>query len=179
MNIEDKKPIHAKPSLYAFYFEVLKEIALKYGYNLVLHGSMKRDLDLVAIPWQENIGSHDEMIEEFITHLGGDLQYANGVPRSLALKYNEKIDSSWLKYNITHHGRMHYIININRECKTVDNVRVDPQYYIDISIIPSSSEAKQKEIITKIRTIIRETWRSTDTVCEINQYLTELENLSK
>ena len=45
------KPIHAKPSLFAFYFEVIKEIGLKYGYNIVLHGSMNRDLDLIAIPW--------------------------------------------------------------------------------------------------------------------------------
>lgn len=47
---ESIKPIHAKPSLFSFYFEIIKEIGLKHGYNIVLHGSMNRDLDLIAIP---------------------------------------------------------------------------------------------------------------------------------
>jgi hypothetical protein len=127
------KPIHAKPSLYAHYFFDLKEIALKYGYNLVLHGSLNRDLDLVAIPWQETIGSHDEMIEEFIACVGGDLMFANGVDRSHAP------DQKWDKYNVTHHGRMQYVINLNRECKKVGEEWKDPQYYIDISVIPVPS----------------------------------------
>lgn len=58
---ETTKPIHAKPSLYAFYFDVIKEIGLQYGYNIVLHGSMNRDLDLIAIPWQEQIGDKIEI----------------------------------------------------------------------------------------------------------------------
>ena len=47
------KPTHAKPSYYAIMFEPLKKIAIKYGYNLVLHGSLNRDMDLIAIPWIE------------------------------------------------------------------------------------------------------------------------------
>jgi hypothetical protein len=124
------KPIHAKPSLYAYYFQGLKEIALKYGYNLVLHGSLNRDLDLIAIPWQETLGSHDEMIEEFIKEIGGELMFANGVDRSRAP------DRDWPKYKITYHGRMQYVINLNRECKLVNDEWTDPQYYIDISVIP-------------------------------------------
>ena len=48
------KPTHVKPSFYAFIYEQIKEIAKDYGYNLVLHGSMNRDLDLIAIPWIDN-----------------------------------------------------------------------------------------------------------------------------
>lgn len=129
--MKDKKPIQAKPSLYAHYFFLLKEIALRYGYNLVLHGSMARDLDLVAIPWQAEIGSHEEMIEEFVTVLGGDLMFANGVNRSHAP------DQNWEKFKVTHHGRMQYVINMNRECEMKDEVWTDPQYYLDISIMPT------------------------------------------
>lgn len=131
------KPIHAKPSLYAFYFEALKVIARKYGYNLVLHGSMNRDLDLVAIPWQEQIGSHDEMIEEFIHELGGDLMFANGVDRSRCKSVGEEIKREWGKYKVTHHGRMQYVINLNRQCEMVNQEWTDPQYYIDVSVIPA------------------------------------------
>lgn len=130
------KPVHAKPSLYAHYFFQLKEIALKYGYNLVLHGSMNRDLDLIAIPWQENIGSHEEMIEEFTNEIGGDLMFANGVNRSHAPEQN------WSKYKTTFHGRMQYVINLNRECELVNDVWTDPMYYIDISVIPIPNKSE-------------------------------------
>lgn len=128
------KPVHAKPSLYAHYFYQLKEIALKYGYNLVLHGSLNRDLDLIAIPWQVELKPHGDMIEEFVEALGGSLLFANGVDRSHAP------DQDWEKYRTTHHGRMLYLINLNRECFMKDGEWTDPQYYIDISVIPALKE---------------------------------------
>lgn len=116
------KPIHAKPSFYALMFEPLKEIALKYGYNLVLHGSLNCDLDLIAIPWQENLGEVDEMIKEFCNYAGGKTN--NDVP------------------SVAPHGRKWYVIDIFRggyfegdgfhEIKYYD----DPQYYLDISVTP-------------------------------------------
>jgi hypothetical protein len=130
------KPTHAKPSLYAFYFQVLKEIAVKYGYNLVLHGSMNRDLDLIAIPWQEEVKPHEAMIEEFCEVIGGKLMFANGVERHHAP------DQDWPIYQVTHHGRMQYVINLNRKGKMINDVWVDPQYYIDISVIPVGNSIK-------------------------------------
>lgn len=128
------KPVHAKPSLYAFYFEVIKEIGLKYGYNIVLHGSMNRDLDLIAIPWQEVIGDKDEMIDEIALVIGGFVMMQN---RSVD-------DLIGTRYSNTYHGRMQYIININRDFKIkLDGLiakiqeYADTQYYIDISIIPT------------------------------------------
>ncbi|WP_034256698.1 hypothetical protein [Adhaeribacter aquaticus] len=111
------KPIHAKPSLYAYYFEVLKKIALKYGYNLVLHGSLNRDLDLIAIPWEKDLGDCDVMINEFAEHLGGEV-----MQQSEASKH------------CFPHGRMSYVVNLNRSGKW--NNYQDAQYYLDISVIP-------------------------------------------
>ena len=126
------KPIAAKPSLYAHYFYTLKEIALRYGYNLVLHGSMNRDLDLVAIPWQAELGSHEEMVGEFAKLLGGDLQRAN-----LRMENDEVVGDP---YSVTHHGRMQYVIDLNRGGYTSDNKYIeDPQYYLDISVIPAAT----------------------------------------
>ncbi len=116
------KPIHAKPSLYAFYFELLKEIAISYGYNLVLHGSMNRDLDLIAIPWIQELGSVEEMIKEFADKLGGTI-----------------MEQTHEQRHCFAHGRLGYVININRgeiEFKKSDKPFVDPEYFIDISIIP-------------------------------------------
>jgi hypothetical protein len=114
------KPIHVKPSIYAFYFESLKVIALKYGYNLVLHGSMNRDLDLIAIPWQEKLGDTDEMVNDFATILGGDVM--------------EMTDA---QKNCFPHGRISYIININRGGDW--NNHEDAQYYLDISVTPAGT----------------------------------------
>lgn len=123
------KPIHAKPSLYGFYFEIIKEIGLKYGYNFVLHGSMNRDLDLIAIPWQEKIGDKKAMMDEIATTLGGQILVESDAERQLLRN----------KF----HGRECWVVNINRDIKMKYGGMVtefieytDPQYYIDISILP-------------------------------------------
>lgn len=115
------KPVHAKPSLYAFYFEAIKAIGLKYGYNIVLHGSMNRDLDLIAVPWQEKLGDKETMLSDVAECLGGFI-----------LKQAT---------SVTHHGREQWVININRTLEhKFDGMAVnvikhlDPQYYIDISV---------------------------------------------
>lgn len=124
------KPIHAKPSLYAYYFEPIKEIGLKYGYNIVLHGSMNRDLDLIAIPWQEHIGDKQLMLQDICDCIGGHL----------LIEDKENFE----KFRVKHHGRVAYVININRSIKCKFNGMVtqfeeheDPQMYIDISILPT------------------------------------------
>ena len=126
------KPIHAKPSLYAYYFELLKEVAIQYGYNLVIHGSMNRDLDLIAIPWKLGAQFTDSeiMVNEFAEILGGSV-----LPET---------EEQRLEFQKLHLGRKNYIININREIimkyngmgKTEINHYQNPQYYIDISITP-------------------------------------------
>lgn len=129
------KPIHAKPSIYSFYFEVIKEIGLKYGYNIVLHGSMNRDLDLIAIPWEETIGDKEQMVDEITTALGGEL-----------LDNSRHSDGQkGIRYGLKPHGRIVYVININRvfEMKCdgfIYKIKEysDPQYYIDLSVMVGS-----------------------------------------
>ena len=128
------KPIHAKPSLYSFYFEVIKAIGLKYGYNIVLHGSLNRDLDLIAIPWEEMIGDKDQMVDEIVSVIGGILSMQNrSVDNPIGTRFG-------LKPN----GRIVYIININRDIQYKYNIvseikeYTDPQYYIDLSVMVGS-----------------------------------------
>jgi hypothetical protein len=59
-----EKPIKAKPHFYAVCLPGLQEIARNLGYNLVVHGSMNRDLDLIAIPWIDEPKEHLELLEE-------------------------------------------------------------------------------------------------------------------
>lgn len=118
------KPLHAKPGLYTYYFEMLKEVALKYGYNLVVHGSMNRDLDLIAIPWNEELLPHEDMIKEMSELIGGEIL----------------INDDRRIYSDKPHGRIVYVIDLNRAdlnflSRFKDLPYEDKQYYFDISVI--------------------------------------------
>ncbi len=111
------KPVKPKPQYYSIIFPPLQEIAKDCGYNLILHGSMNRDLDLVAIPWIDEPCSHIELLYKFDDYLKGwhldDLdQYMPGILPG---------------------GRSSYVINIYRGPKFSNE---DPQYYLDISFTP-------------------------------------------
>lgn len=124
------KPSYAKPQLYAYYFEQLKEIAREHGYNLVIHGSMNRDCDLIAIPWVNEPKDEFDMINAFNKALTGyitDRQYRNDI----------------YLYKELPGGRHSYVINLNRggyrdgeDENGIPNYTPDPQYYIDISVTP-------------------------------------------
>lgn len=171
--MQNSKPIHAKPSLYAFYFDVIKQIGMEYGYNIVLHGSMNRDLDLIAIAWQETIGDKMEMLNRIAEAIGGHILFETDEDRKL---FRNKF-----------HGRECYVINVNRTIKAKVQGMItefiehdDPQYYIDISILPhefkKSSENKQNtasETTKQIQLAIgkMQTLKFHSPVCENVKYL--------
>jgi hypothetical protein len=120
------KQTHVKPNLYAYYFIELKEIAKECGYNLVVHGSMARDLDLIAIPWVDDPKPEMDLINAFC-------DYINGRTCDFKEQY---------LYSVLPGGRHSYVINLNRggfrnyghglETEYLQ----DPEYYIDISVTP-------------------------------------------
>ena len=118
-----EKPIKLKPGLYSIFLEHLKQIALLYGYNLVVHGSMDRDLDLIAIPWTEKPIDSDLMIKEFQEYLTGKI---------------EVDPKGKVPYTMMPSGRRSYVIDLNRGNKNGEWVRFeDKEYYLDISVTPT------------------------------------------
>lgn len=118
--MSDKK-VHVKPNFYTYCFEELKNIAKAYGYNLVIHGSLNRDMDLIAIPWVETVGNVDKMIKHFSEYLGANI---------MPLTEDQK--------KCFPHGRESRILEMCR--RKFDNgigaFGDDKQYYLDISIMP-------------------------------------------
>lgn len=114
----EQKPIKAKPNFYACVFHGLKETALKFGYNLVLHGSMDRDFDLIAIPWVDDPQDEFLMIQE--------------MDRQLNNIYCE--EKSHYLFSVLPGQRKSYVINMNRGGRW--NNYLDEQWYIDISVTP-------------------------------------------
>lgn len=94
---------------YVMAYTKLERIAWRHGYALALHGSMARDLDLVAIPWTEDAGSPEKLIEAF--------------RRFIVTKadVNLKVGKATQKP----HGRQAYVLPVGHD-----------GHYIDLSIMP-------------------------------------------
>lgn len=112
------KPIKARPHFYSTCLPEMQEISMGCGYNLIAHGSMNRDLDLVAIPWTDEPEDHFTLLcklEKFL----------KGVQQSSISGYNGSLLPG---------GRMTYHIDLNRGGRY--NNYLDEQWYLDISITP-------------------------------------------
>lgn len=114
----EKKPVKPRPHFYACVLSELLKIAKDAGYNLVLHGSMNRDLDLIAFSWKDEPKPHLYVLQKFEIYL-------NGTFYSKIQDYN---------FTLLPGGRSTYIININRGGRY--NNYLDEQFYIDIGFYP-------------------------------------------
>lgn len=69
------KPAGRAP-IYAALYPVLAEIARSHGYALAVHGTMQRDLDLIACPWVDEAKDADGLVravaDAVAAHVGGD-----------------------------------------------------------------------------------------------------------
>lgn len=67
--VEEKRPepkrITGAP-FYPMYYTAMAKTCRIYGYALTCHGSMVRDLDLVAIPWTDEAVDEKTLIDELI-----------------------------------------------------------------------------------------------------------------
>jgi len=118
----NSKPIKVKPHFYSVCLPVLQQIAKDFGYNLLIHGSMNRDMDLVAVPWINEPKTHLELLNAFCEYLG--------VPKEEQTQSNP---NPYL-YSVLGGGRSSYVINLNRGGNF--NGYIDAEYYLDISITP-------------------------------------------
>lgn len=57
--------------IYAQLLPLIREQGKKLGYAIAIHGTMTRDLDLVAIPWVEDARPAEELVELVAGVVGG------------------------------------------------------------------------------------------------------------
>ena len=94
--------------VYTVLYIGMKKIAEKHGYALTLHGSMNRDLDVLAIPWVEDADKPEILLE------------------ALRQKYDMRAEFDEPKYGIATekpHGRVAHTLMLNGP------------YYIDLGIM--------------------------------------------
>ena len=92
------KELKPKPQVYAFFFAALQEVAKELGYNLLIHGSMNRDMDLVAVPWIDDPADELTLIKALHKCLTGE-----------TYEYQEQY-----LYSRLPGGRNSYAFNLNR-----------------------------------------------------------------
>lgn len=110
------------PGLFALLLPRLVEVAREHGYALAVHGSMGRDLDLIACPWVESAADPLELVEAIRARVGGSCLRDKDVPIT-----NEE-ERLWNAGNLTRkpmpHGRIGTVIHLGG----------GP--YIDLSVMP-------------------------------------------
>lgn len=57
--------------IYAQLLPKIREAAKGMGYALAIHGSMKRDFDILAVPWVEEAAPAEKLVERIAEEVGG------------------------------------------------------------------------------------------------------------
>lgn len=65
------KPLpNLMPALYSHRLAEIQEIAKGSGYAIAVHGSMQRDLDLIAVPWTDEAVDAKRLVARFCSLMG-------------------------------------------------------------------------------------------------------------
>jgi hypothetical protein len=98
MDAHQRKLFQGAAATYAWIIPALQKAGRKLGYAVAVHGSLARDLDLVAVPWTNQAVSARKLAEDFHRRLGGRLTKGTRRP----------------------HGRVSYAIVLDRSHFYVD-----------------------------------------------------------
>lgn len=101
--------------LFVILYPELRKVAQECGYTLAVHGSIGRDFDLIAIPWDEKITTQEILIKKMADASGGV------VPKIRRSKEGDAKKNP----TIRRHGRACWVILL------ANNI------YLDINIAPS------------------------------------------
>lgn len=105
---------------YALLLPSLMKAGREVGYAIAVHGSMARDLDIVAIPWTEDAVSAERLIMHLVAAVDGRLR--NGATR--------KEDGTWEPAHassptVKPHGRLAWTVHVGHD-----------GLYVDVSVMP-------------------------------------------
>ncbi len=109
---------------YALIIPGLMKAGREVGYSIAVHGSLMRDLDIIAVPWTEEAVSAERLILHLMAAVDGRLR--NGGSR----KTKEDLTEEWAvshasKPSVKPHGRLAWSIHVGHE-----------GLYLDISVMP-------------------------------------------
>lgn len=62
---------HVHAHAYTYLLPYIAKVAREKGYAIAVHGSMQRDLDIIAAPWTDEAVPAEELINAIIDEIGG------------------------------------------------------------------------------------------------------------
>lgn len=80
---------------YAWMIPVATRIARRFGYAIAVHGSMSRDLDLVAVPWVDTASEPLPMIEAIAEMVEGKVIPVPKVAAHGRMAWNIVFEGAW------------------------------------------------------------------------------------
>jgi hypothetical protein len=108
----------------AFLLPKLMEAGRDLGYAICAHGSLARDLDVVAVPWTETAESAERLIIHLAAAVGGVFRNAGRrVTKEDGTEEWETVHAS--TPTVKPHGRLAWTIHVG-----------DHGLYIDVSVMP-------------------------------------------
>jgi hypothetical protein len=119
-----EKPASYRVSIYAWMIPRLTEVARECGYALGVHGSMHRDLDLIAAPWTDEALSAEALIEALRLAVDGTI-----IPSGTKGGRWDAASGTFVEAIINNpqekpHGRLAW------------NIHLDGGPYLDVSVMP-------------------------------------------
>ena len=128
MGEHDRRPsedhIRRAHELVRILLPALREIARQHGYALAVHGSLERDIDLVAIPWRESATSASRLMRQIFTACDAIMGSATG-PQGWTEFQNRPAPSGALPNpDVKAHGRLAW------------SILFGSGPYLDISVMP-------------------------------------------
>jgi len=127
---ETKKEYLPKPTaFYGCIYNMVQDIGLANGYAIAIHGSLARDLDLIAVPWTEEAIDEFDLVKLIAKTLGGVCRNENGYV--IGMKNDELFGKDYTEKPF---GRKAYRIYLGDDY--VGKRGESILYYIDLSITP-------------------------------------------
>lgn len=99
---------------YALIFKDIERIGNRFGYAIAIHGSLQRDLDLIAIPWTDDAEPKEKLLEALKKYMAG-----KGIDYKIAEPTQKP------------HGRLSYILSVGIYSNGM---------YIDLSVMPRAKD---------------------------------------
>lgn len=101
-------------TFYAVTYAELSRVARDKGYALALHGSLSRDMDVIAVPWVKDAAPEDELVKAICESMGGVVEQNRMLKRP--------------------HGRHSWVLLFMGCSKIVKST--ERATYIDLSVMP-------------------------------------------
>ncbi len=116
-----------RAATYAWMVPHISTVARQLGYAIGLHGSMGRDLDLIAVPWTDAAAPNEVLVEAIREAVGG---FIRNDPQTEENRYYLDTKNPTDKP----HGRRAWSIYFSGH-----------RFYIDLSVMPIKQTPKRKQ----------------------------------